>query len=99
MKTRKCPDCNRVTTGRKVEHEPSCPIGRGVEAACDRDSDWFKAHPGERTRDRALTYAERLELVGVHGATIEADAFVRVVTIRPGLRARKFIGVDLGGGR
>ena len=57
-----CPDCAATARGGELQHEASCPISSGIDAACDDDRRWFIEHPAEWTRTRAISHAELLAL-------------------------------------
>lgn len=85
-----CPDCNAEVDGAELHHAPTCPIGNGVEDACDDDRAWFLAHPQEWTRTRPITRAEveTMRHLDPAGAATNPD-HVHVVN-QPWGRARTF---------
>lgn len=91
-----CPDCGVPRVGRGVYfHEPTCPLNAGVEDACDGDRDWFAARPGVSERWRPISPAEVADF-HFHGVLdVQPTDVVRVIQLRPGLRSRQPMGVNL----
>ncbi len=57
-----CPDCGSTVTGYGGwSHAPTCPLFAALGRASDEDAAWFEANPGQETRTRPTTPAERSE--------------------------------------
>lgn len=55
-----CPDCGAVLkTDGDFTHSPTCPLDKQVQAVHAGDERYFSEHPGERSRTRPITRAER----------------------------------------
>jgi hypothetical protein len=70
-----CPDCSAEWRDGDLEHEPTCPIGAGIDDVCDQDRQYFADHPGEFTATRGITWAElqTLEHLGTLTPTDRPD--------------------------
>ena len=52
-----CPDCCATFAGRELVHEPTCPLGNGVDDICAEDRQYFVDNPQEWTRTRPISAA------------------------------------------
>ncbi|PND54347.1 hypothetical protein CRM90_28455 [Mycobacterium sp. ENV421] len=90
-----CPDCAAQPVGTILEHLSGCPISDGVDAATDDDRRYFEDHPGETTRVRPMTHAERLQLAHTDGQynhpAWRTHGHIVVTNVVPGFRLRAAI--------
>lgn len=89
-----CADCaSRVDPDGVLRHAESCPISRGVEAACADDAAYFLANPTESERVREMTEAERQSFAHAdprYGHPIfKTHGCVFVTQLEPGIRTRQ----------
>lgn len=85
----RCPDCSGATVAGRLNHDETCPVGRGIDAATAGDRDWFAAHPEAHSYDRDLTWSELVEFALIDGLPYTpAGGRVMVVQFAPGVRAR-----------
>lgn len=85
-----CPDCAATFAGRELQHEPTCPISRGIDDICAEDRQYFVDNPQEWTRTRPITRAElqTLEHLDAAGAATN-PSHVHVLRVSGG-RIRQF---------
>lgn len=99
-----CPDCAGTHApedglGSTFRHSHTCPTGRAMDAARDRDAQWFRAHP-DRTEYRRELLPGDLG-VGSLACVTSSDGFPLTVTVRQlaeGIRSKRLPGnllVDL----
>lgn len=101
----RCPDCAGACApedglGSVLRHSRTCPTGRAMDAARDRDAEWFRQHPETDTYTRELLPGDLG--IGSLSCVTSSDGLPLLVTVRQladGIRSKRLprnVLVNLG---
>ena len=82
-----------MADGRRLTHDETCPIGRGIDQVCADDRERFERHPLAEQRWRPITPAEIVELRAMGAVAPDVDPTrwqVHITWLADGVRGRRF---------